>query len=111
MTAILPTNPQGIVTADTIRTAVGVEPKRTWPVPGPPRRRVSRPAKPVLAGTITTGQVAALAGVDPAMVRRWARQGKFSTARRGSGQIGALYAHAEVLAWLDQRAAKKRGAR
>lgn len=86
MTAILPTNHAGVVTADTIRQAAA---------------GVSR-----LPARMTTTQVARRAGVSPKAVSNWVRTGKLVPIEPGGSGVGNghIFSGADVAAFLAQRA-------
>lgn len=108
MTAILPTNRAGVVTADTIRQAGG---GKTRPGREPHTRRTPTPLPTTPPATATAKQVAAWAGVTPSMVQKWVAGGLLTARKVGGGRGRFEFDGDEAVAFVRRRLAQEGGTR
>jgi excisionase family DNA binding protein len=94
----LPTR-RGVVTADTLRRGINE--------PAGRKARVHREPQPLpdqLPDTVTTKQLARLAGTSLSCVQKWVAAGELTARRVGSGRGRLEFDGAEALEFLRKRA-------
>jgi hypothetical protein len=99
VTAILPTNHAGIVTAATLREGIHDPTGR--------RARIRRDPQPLpnsLPDVVTAKVIARIAGTTVSAVQNWARAGLLPSRKVGGGQGRLEFDGAVALAFLRKRA-------